>query len=177
MENRGTKSIEQVASDIGVSRTQLYGWRERFESEATGKATNGQTIEELQAENQQLKKSLCSVQKERELLKNQLPSSSKKMGERCCVHPVGEGIYSIDLLCDVVEISRSHYYQSTSGAVSSRKLEDARLRVAIREINEEGEGKYGSPRIHDALLKRGFKVSRKRVIRLMKERNWCEECR
>ena len=55
--------------------------------------------------------------------------------------------------------------------MSSRKLEDARLRVAIREINEEGEGKYGSPRIHDALLKRGFKVSRKRVIRLMKELN------
>ena len=80
MENRGTKSIEQVASDIGVSRTQLYGWRERFENEATGKAANGQTLEELRAENQQLKKSLWSVQKERELLKKSIAFFVKENG-------------------------------------------------------------------------------------------------
>ena len=80
MENRGTKSIEQVASDIGVSRTQLYGWRERFESEAAGKATNGQTLEELRAENQLLKKSLDRVQKERELLKKSIAFFVKENG-------------------------------------------------------------------------------------------------
>lgn len=43
------------------------------------------------------------------------------------------------------------------------------LKILIRRISDENEGRYGSPRIWKALLKQGFQISRKRVARLMQE--------
>src|SRR5690606_15734922 len=45
--------------------------------------------------------------------------------------------------------------------------EDAALAPVVQAIFDEGRGNYGSPRVHDELGKRGHRVSRKRVIRLM----------
>jgi transposase InsO family protein len=39
----------------------------------------------------------------------------------------------------------------------------------VREAHVRGRRRYGSPRVHDALVKQGHHVSRKRVIRLMQE--------
>src|SRR5690606_26544715 len=64
-------------------------------------------------------------------------------------------------------ISRSRYYQRSKDPVSRRALEDGALESQIQEIYAEGRGSYGSPRIFDELLKRGYRLSRKRVIRLM----------
>jgi|SRR5690606_11895552 len=80
MENRGSRSIGQVASDIGVSKSLLYGWRERFKNLAEGKASNGQSVEDLRAENLHLKKELDRVQKERELLKKSIAFFVKENG-------------------------------------------------------------------------------------------------
>ena len=52
---------------------------------------------------------------------------------------------------------------------SERDQSDKELRLHIKRISDENEGRYGSPRIWKALLKQGFQVSRKRVARLMQE--------
>lgn len=77
--------------------------------------------------------------------------------------------YPIGMVCDVVEMSRSRYYQLRKQPKSKRELEDAELEPLIQEIYAEGKGAYGSPRVFDELLKRGHKLSRKRVIRLMRK--------
>jgi transposase InsO family protein len=51
----------------------------------------------------------------------------------------------------------------------ARKLRDAHLLELIRAIHIESDGVYGSPRIHAMLQRRGERVSRKRVERLMRE--------
>ena len=51
--------------------------------------------------------------------------------------------------------------------MSARAAQDAELEREIQRVYEEGRGNYGSPRVHDELSKRGFSLSRKRVIRLM----------
>lgn len=71
------------------------------------------------------------------------------------------------MLFQVLEVSSSAYYEWESEQTSKRELRDAELSCAIREIYEDQRGNYGSPRIHDALMKRGERTSRKRVIRLM----------
>ena len=77
--------------------------------------------------------------------------------------------YNITLLCNVVGISTSRYYELRKGAVSAQAASDADVSQLIKEIFEEGRGHYGSPRIHDELQKRGLHIGRKRVIRLMQE--------
>ena len=80
MESRGARSIAQVAIDIGVSKSLLYGWRERFSNVAAGKASSGQSVDELRARNLHLKKELERVQKERELLKKSIAFFVKENG-------------------------------------------------------------------------------------------------
>ena len=107
MENRGTKSVDAVADDLGVSTSQLYAWRGKFGAAGPGES-KGLQAEELRGEVQRLKRELERVSKERELLKNPLPSSSRKMGERGGVHRCGEG----RLLSDFALQGRRHLTQS-----------------------------------------------------------------
>jgi hypothetical protein len=53
--------------------------------------------------------------------------------------------------------------------VCPRKVEDAQISIQIRELHEESRQTYGSPRIQEALLVKGRRVSRKRIARLMNE--------
>jgi len=52
---------------------------------------------------------------------------------------------------------------------SARELRDGELLAAIRRIDRESGGVYGSPRIHAQLRREGERVSRQRVERLMRE--------
>ncbi|MBA3330673.1 MAG: IS3 family transposase [Actinobacteria bacterium] len=51
---------------------------------------------------------------------------------------------------------------------SGRAAEDARLLGLIGESHRRGRGTYGSPRVHAELRRRGVRVGRKRVERLMR---------
>ena len=51
----------------------------------------------------------------------------------------------------------------------ARTLRDAELLARIKEIHQDSDGVYGSPRIHAMLHREGQAVSRKRVERLMRE--------
>jgi putative transposase len=72
-------------------------------------------------------------------------------------------------MCEVLEVSSSGFYEWFNRGKSERELADGELTEKIREIFDEHHGRYGSPRIHDDLIKKGIRVSRKRVARLMRE--------
>ena len=78
--------------------------------------------------------------------------------------------HPIDLLCQVLGVSRSGFYAWQTRAPSDRALSDAWLLEQIREIHAENRGVYGAPRVHAELrLARGIRVGRKRVERLMRD--------
>ena len=82
MENRGDRTIDQVADDLGVSASQLYAWRSRV-GRPRKRPTAGKpsaSTEELEAEVQRLKKELDRVGKERELLKKSIAFFVKENG-------------------------------------------------------------------------------------------------
>lgn len=79
--------------------------------------------------------------------------------------------HSVPMLCRMLRVSRSGYYAWRRRGPSRRALEDARLGTLIVASHREGRGTYGSPRILDDLREAGERVSRKRVARLMKERD------
>lgn len=72
-------------------------------------------------------------------------------------------------MCSVLGVARSTYYQALNKTESIRAKENEELKQAIQRIYEENKGCYGSPKIYYILGQQGYRVSEKRVQRLMRE--------
>ena len=77
--------------------------------------------------------------------------------------------YPVSVLCRVMQVTRGGFYAWSKRGRSARVQRDDRLRPRIRIIHSESKKRYGSPRVHEALIKQGERVSRKRIARLMRE--------
>lgn len=66
-------------------------------------------------------------------------------------------------------VSKSGYYDWRERQPSARTLEDVTLKEKIQQIFTQNEGRYGSPRIFKALIKAGYRISKRRVERLYGE--------
>jgi putative transposase len=71
--------------------------------------------------------------------------------------------YPVSLLCRVLKVSRSGYYNWKERLPSKRDKEDAALTNQITEIHERSRRTYGYPRVHAELRALGVRCSRKRV--------------
>jgi transposase InsO family protein len=78
------------------------------------------------------------------------------------------GEHNVKRACELLEVSRSAYYQRNSGATSTRGRVDDHLTELITQAHAESKGTYGAPRIHADLLHGGLRHGRKRVARLMR---------
>ena len=72
-------------------------------------------------------------------------------------------------MCQVLKVSRSGYYKWIKYPNNKRKIENMDLKQKITVIYYNSRRTYGSPRIHQTLLREGYQVSKKRVERLMRE--------
>ena len=77
--------------------------------------------------------------------------------------------YPIEKMCRVFKVSRAAYYRSRNYIPSKRDNENRVLLFEIRRIHQQSKASYGSPRITKELNERGFRVSKPRVARLMKQ--------
>jgi len=77
--------------------------------------------------------------------------------------------YPISLLCRVLGVSRSGYYQWKDRSPSKSDRENAALTEKIRQIHHRSRQIYGYPRVHAELKALGVRCSRKRVARLMRK--------
>lgn len=79
--------------------------------------------------------------------------------------------YSLQLLCETFEVSRSGYYaqQARARHPGPRRQRDEVLAVMMAAEYADSDRTYGSPRLHRALHARAEPVSRKRVARLMRQ--------
>ena len=81
-----------------------------------------------------------------------------------------KGEHSIELLCELLGVSRSGYYRWLAAKPTARAKRDAELSDKIVEFHANSRGNYGAPRILRDLQEAGFETSEKRCARLMKER-------
>ncbi|MCA1838382.1 MAG: IS3 family transposase [Actinobacteria bacterium] len=77
--------------------------------------------------------------------------------------------FSVPLMCRVLGVSRSGYYDWKDRPPSKRSREDIALTAKIHKIHERSRKTYGSPRVHAELRAIGVRCSRKRVARLMRK--------
>jgi putative transposase len=77
--------------------------------------------------------------------------------------------HPIKAMCEVLEVSRSGYYQWQSEQTSARARQTEEIKVKIARVHEASRSTYGSPRVTVVLRAQGEQIGRNRVARLMKE--------
>jgi putative transposase len=80
-----------------------------------------------------------------------------------------KGDHSLRLLCELLEVSRSGYYQWRADRPTARDRRDAELSAAIAAAHRVGRGSYGAPRIVRELRAQDIRISQRRCARLMRE--------
>ena len=77
--------------------------------------------------------------------------------------------FPVPLMCGVLKVSRSGYYDWRDRPPSEKEKADANLTERIEEIHKRSRETYGSPRVRAELRAMGIRCSRKRVARLMRK--------
>lgn len=77
--------------------------------------------------------------------------------------------WPVELMCQVLRVSRSGFYQWLDRPISARQQWQAEVLGEIEQVHEQSRGIYGSPRVHQDLLARGISVSENTVAKLMKK--------
>ena len=80
-----------------------------------------------------------------------------------------EVAFPVAVLCRVLGVSRSGFYDWKAQPVSRRSERSVALRAKVREAFEASRRTYGSPRVRADLLADGETVSEKTVAKLMRE--------
>jgi transposase InsO family protein len=79
--------------------------------------------------------------------------------------------------CEMLEVSRSAFYEWHQHTPSTRQRSDEELGERIQDVYDESRGTYGWPRVHQALRDDGVCVGRKRVARIMRTKGLVGRCR
>jgi len=75
--------------------------------------------------------------------------------------------WPILVMCKTLKVNRSGYYAWQKRPISTREQENTMLAKTIKEHFDSHKQRYGSPRIHNALIKKGIPCGLNRVARLM----------
>ena len=85
--------------------------------------------------------------------------------------------FPITVLCRLLAVSPSGYYASCGRPRSSHARRDEELSEQVTAAHVASKRRYGSPRVHAELKAAGECVGRKRVARLMREKNLAARAR
>ncbi len=80
-----------------------------------------------------------------------------------------KALFPVKFMCQQLGVSRSGYYAWRGRPESARRVADRVLAEDVTRVHHASRRTYGSPRVHAELRARGQRVSRKRVVRLMRE--------
>jgi putative transposase len=73
----------------------------------------------------------------------------------------------------LLEVSRAADYAHRADVPSAHQRADAQLTAHIRQAHQGSKGRYGTPRIHAELRRRGHRHARRRVARLLGAAGLC----
>ncbi len=80
-----------------------------------------------------------------------------------------KALFPVKFMSLQLGVSRSGYYAWRGRPESARRAADRTLSEEVTRVHHASRRTYGSPRVHAELRARGQRVSRKRVVRLMRE--------
>ena len=160
-------SFTETQAKYGMAESTFFTWKQKFDKahpmhEAI--TTNRTTCHKS-------KRHLEKLALELEVLR-QCPCGSKaSIDEKVAAVNALCGRYSIHVLCDALSLPRGTYYnrKRREGQRTSYEINDEKLKPLIRQIFHDSKNRFGRKPIHHKLAELGYKVSEKRIVRLMKE--------
>ncbi|WP_107068043.1 IS3 family transposase [Streptomyces sp. MUSC 125] len=183
-------TFEGIGKDLGISRETLRNWVRAERARRGGGGTTSTekstvdsppTAEELQAENEALRRELAAARKEMQKLATERDILRKAtkffrtrddlVTNRCQFIEDHHRAWGVKRLCAMLEVARSSFYKWRAGraARAAREQADAALAERIRAVHAEWDGTYGRPRITAELRGDGERVNHKRVGRIMRK--------
>ncbi|PMR73564.1 IS3 family transposase [Billgrantia endophytica] len=168
------RSVKGVAEALDIHPFMLSRWRKEYrEGQFAMKrvkkapADAKQKIQE-QDEVARLKRRVSELEEENDILKKST-FSGRGTTEAFRFVWKHRGQYEVKALCRHLNISRSGYYTWANRKPSQRAAENADLLLKVRRVYNDSKGRYGSPRVYQALRREGLVVGENRVARLMRE--------
>jgi len=79
-----------------------------------------------------------------------------------------ESDFEVTMMCQTFDVSRSGYYAWKSRPVSDTRQRAESLTAEIQEIHHKRKQVYGSPRVHQELLDRGYEACVNTVAKYMR---------
>jgi transposase InsO family protein len=79
------------------------------------------------------------------------------------------GSFAIEMVCQVLSVSRSGYYVWLERPQSVRAKRREELAEKVKAIHQENRGVYGSPRMHQVLVAQGESVCENTVAKVMRQ--------
>ena len=149
------QSVRDLSSEYGVSEVSIYAWIKKFSSI---ELEDGSCVTPYDYAN--LQKQMHKLQQENDILKKAMAIFAKKVDDAEItdfIHNQKDN-YPIQTMCDVLELSRSTYYDSLDKTLSNSEQGNKELTTKITEIHEARYKRYGAPKIHHILTKEDYSI-------------------
>ena len=85
-----------------------------------------------------------------------------------CIHRRREQ-HSVRMMCRLLRVSRSGYYDWCNRSETARQCRDRELMPLVRQVHLESRGVYGARKIHHELRAQGEACGRHKIARLMRQ--------
>ncbi len=158
----GGCTAKEICEKYGVSRSTLLQWAKEYSPDNRGQIPREQyllrkEVERLRVENEIFRKCGCSA--------------NSSLGVRLDAIHQFKNQYSIHALCRVLNVNRStvYHHELRSPEKTHVEIQDEILKPIIEEIFVMSRELFGARKIRAKLKDKGYVVSERRIMRLMKE--------
>jgi len=172
---RSSKTISETARELDLNPETLRGWVKKHQkqheppADAELSMSERARLKELERRIREVEMENAFLKKMRSVLREGSPVASKyEFIDEMRLDTV-EYAYSVEFMCDRLDVSKSGYYNWRGRPESATAQRREELKLLIKKAFEDSDSTYGYRRIHAQLRRWGHTAGLELVRRLMRE--------
>ena len=161
------ESVQSIITDAGVARSTMYSWINTYKKESLS-VNNIITLREFSAQKRKIAHLVDIIN----ILQSSPCAATAPLQERLSVIEDFSSKYHIHTLCKALNVAKGTYYNhilrnKRDNSQFNQKCEE--LKPIIQDIYDENKQIFGPTKITSILRERGYHVSEKTVVKLMRQ--------
>lgn len=160
-------TIAETIEKYGIAESTLFEWRKRYDERHYLSTSTSPRLKNWRQKELHLNK----IEQKLEVLGKCSCGVNASIDEKMAAFEKLQGQYSIHVLCEALNLPRGTYYNRKRKAniKTSYEKSDEEIKPLIEKIFYDSKERFGGKPIHHKLLELGYRVSEKRVARLMQK--------